>query len=532
MAAFQYQPYRSDLTGTIAEMMQAPDRVRANALRQSAGLEARNSISSAQNRAQLITDLGRMAQNTIGGIMKDRQREQEMAPRLELQSLQLDDARRNAASADQAQRDQQGLDAALKAAQVEDPTTGLVKFDRNALQQMVPARLWTQISPMLDKSDASLDAAFKSQNAYLTNMAGLLDVAGNDPVVFAHLMRQAEQNGQITATRAQQIRASVGTDPAKIAALTARLLGREPKKLMEFDPQKNYGDPITGAVSVPASEKKPDTRSLDVQAADALLAGDIEKYKKLVQVKRDTREAGARVTVNTNPSAQEDISTLADGVRNGELLPNDLAKRGGDYNQILAKASRDSMRLTGKPLNITKLRLDYTAASRHVAAMNSTQRQTFFSLANAVTNTMSEAMRLSEALDQSGVQGWNSVKRSGLMKLFGNTDYAQTAADYMATVNTLQEEYAQLANGGYAPTEPAWALAQKQINEDFGVKIFTTSLAQSQRLINYRLGSFNNLQPQYIGGPSSLTGVGPKPGTPAENGHGSAPSKADPLGIR
>jgi hypothetical protein len=63
----------------------------------------------------------------------------------------------------------------------------------------------------------------------------------------------------------------------------------------------------------------------------------------------------------------------------------------------------------------------------------------------------------------------------------------------MTAVNTLKEEFANLANGGYAPTEAAWKLANEQVNGDYGVKQLGASIDEIQRLIRYRLQSVPGL---------------------------------------
>ena len=62
------------------------------------------------------------------------------------------------------------------------------------------------------------------------------------------------------------------------------------------------------------------------------------------------------------------------------MLPSDLMKR-GNYNTILAEASRKSLKERGRPLNITKMKLDEAAAKRFVSSLNSERRLTYNSLA-------------------------------------------------------------------------------------------------------------------------------------------------------
>jgi hypothetical protein len=67
------------------------------------------------------------------------------------------------------------------------------------------------------------------------------------------------------------------------------------------------------------------------------------------------------------------------------------------------------------------------------------------------------------------------------------------ATKYVTAVGTLKEEFANLANGGYAPTEAAWRLAERQVNENYGVKQLGSSLDEIQRLIRYRFHAMPNM---------------------------------------
>jgi DNA-directed RNA polymerase subunit M/transcription elongation factor TFIIS len=73
---------------------------------------------------------------------------------------------------------------------------------------------------------------------------------------------------------------------------------------------------------------------------------------------------------------------------------------------------------------------------------------------------MGDVQRLADQLKQGGVQLWNRAKRSTIQQVYGNTPQSALAAQYVGAVNTLKEEFANLANGGYAPTEDAWKLAE------------------------------------------------------------------------
>jgi hypothetical protein len=181
-----------------------------------------------------------------------------------------------------------------------------------------------------------------------------------------------------------------------------------------------------------------------------------------------------------------------------------LSKRGSTYNATLARANKLSIAQTGKPVNLAKLQIDYEGAKRFVAGMNGPNMIRFKGLAGSVINTIEDVKRLAGELQQGGLQRWNAAKRGSILQLYGNTPQSETAAQYMAAVNTLKEEFASLVQGGFAPTESAFALANQQVNGDYGLKDLNASLSEVQRLINYRMGAFNDLQPQGLGGPSDV----------------------------
>jgi hypothetical protein len=91
---FQYEPYQSPLTGSIAEIMGQQAQTRAGAV-----------VARGQNTAHLIGSLGQIAQGAIG----DYQQRKADAPRREMEQLQLRDARRHEASTQQEAQQEQWL---------------------------------------------------------------------------------------------------------------------------------------------------------------------------------------------------------------------------------------------------------------------------------------------------------------------------------------------------------------------------------------------------------------------------------------
>lgn len=293
------------------------------------------------------------------------------------------------------------------------------------------------------------------------------------------------------------------------------------------------------AMAVKPKDEAGDSRQIDIRLdgkdvpADYIPGKDGRPGKILYNGLDVTAKAqkipAASITIHNEKEAKgsDNRSELAEMVRSGTMPPSMLSKRSDDYNDILAEASRKNKEENGKPLNIAKLQLDYEAAKKWVLSLNSPQMVRFKGLAASVVNTIDEVKRLADELKQGGIQKWNEVSRETIQQVYGNTPQSQAANQYVTAVNTLKEEFANLANGGFAPTEPAWALANKQINENMGFKDLTSNLVEIQRLINYRINATENVQPTTLGGPA-VAPLNPTPTTAAPTAvRGTKPAPSD-----
>ena len=219
------------------------------------------------------------------------------------------------------------------------------------------------------------------------------------------------------------------------------------------------------------------------------------------------RTAEAKTKADQERAANADI---AQQLVDGDIAPSMLSKRTTNYNAILSEANRLSKEQTGKSFSDVNAQLSFEAARRFVGSLNSNQMVRFKSLGGTVVNTIDEVRRLSQLMDQSGIQLLNKAEMGAYAQLNGNSPRGQLVAQYLSAVNTLKEEFANLINGGYAPTEPAFALANQQVNSNYGVKAMTASLIEAQRLIKYRLRGFDELKPNLGGlGPSPAAGPAP-----------------------
>lgn len=179
-------------------------------------------------------------------------------------------------------------------------------------------------------------------------------------------------------------------------------------------------------------------------------------------------------------SAQEIAGAIMDGKQ--PPATTGLYKQGAAVKAELAR----------KGFDLTNAQLEWQAAQKQVQSLNGPQMTRYAGLAKSVVNTIDEVKSLSQEMQNSGVPLLNAAKIQAYIQTEGNSKNGQLAARYLAAVNTLKEEFANLAQGGYAPTEAAWTLANQQINGNYGVQQLSASLNEVQRLINYRLQGIPN----------------------------------------
>lgn len=218
------------------------------------------------------------------------------------------------------------------------------------------------------------------------------------------------------------------------------------------------------------------------------------------------------------------VDEIVEGIDKG-TIPPDLKGLYGLGGPVRAK-------LEEKGVDLTKRQLEWASAQAQMRTANSVQQTKFVTIANSVTNTIDEVHRLAEEMKLSGVPALNKARLATYIQAEGNSEKGQLAASYIGAVNTLKSEFANLENGGYAPTESTWTLANEQVNGDYGVKELGASLNEIKRLINFRIAAVPNLKEFGPGSANRYTGstgqhgvedaapgagaVAPKPGAPAD----------------
>lgn len=211
------------------------------------------------------------------------------------------------------------------------------------------------------------------------------------------------------------------------------------------------------------------------------------------------------------------IKHLADGIESGRQPPATTGLY-GTGPEVKAE-------LEARGFNLQKAQMEADAAKKQIATLNGPQMVRFVGLAKSVDSTIDEVRNISKELEQSGVPLWNRAKMQAYMQTNGNSPQGQLYTRYVGAVNTLKEEFANLANGGYAPTESAWKLANEQINGDYGVKQLGSALTEVQRLIRYRVQAIPGLKELGPGATNRYTGQQASPETDA---HGTPPAETAP----
>lgn len=294
-------------------------------------------------------------------------------------------------------------------------------------------------------------------------------------------------------------------------------------------PQPNITVVPTRPVSPDAGQTAPSNAAppagLTPEVADAVVRGlhnpdkaiqDMAKQvlQKYLPQKYEMRALSSGDVVAVNPMNPADVHTIyragkGDGDDNVKLAAQ--AIQNGDQPPVLTGLYRDGIavkaQLEKNGFNVANAQVEWTRAQKQIAALNGPQMTRFVGLASSVTNTIDEVNDLSSKMALGGIPALNRAELAAYVQADGNSENGQLATRYLTAVNTLKEEFANLAQGGYAPTESAWGLANQQINGNFGVKQLGASLNEVQRLVKYRVQAVPGLSTEGPGTPNRYFGT-------------------------
>ena len=210
----------------------------------------------------------------------------------------------------------------------------------------------------------------------------------------------------------------------------------------------------------------------------------------------DTQLGGKQFKSSGNPR----VDNIIKGVDNGDLPP--VVSGNVSYKDRTAFASG----VEANGINLAQKQLQWKQAEKQIQSLNGPQMTRYVGLNTSVQNTIGEVLALSQKMKLSGIPALNSAELAGYINTEGNSPNGQLATAYQTSVGVLKEEFANLANGGYAPTDPAWKLADQQINGNYGWQQLPASLGEVKKLINIRLHAIPGMDTLGPGATNQYTG--------------------------
>jgi len=228
----------------------------------------------------------------------------------------------------------------------------------------------------------------------------------------------------------------------------------------------------------------------------ALRAGNPEAVFKILEGRAaaDNRIANAKALMDWRYGGdrQEQAKAIAKAIEKGDQPPV--------VSGVLAPAVRQILADDG--FNQTQAQLEWQAATKQVQSLSGPQMVRYVGLTKSVLQTIGHVQEYAEQMKQSGIYYYNEFELNRLIKTRGNTPEGRLATKYLEAVGFLKEEVANLAQGGYAPTEPAWTLANKQVNEYYGADQLNDALQEMQKLLNYRFKQIPGIETIGPGAPN------------------------------
>jgi len=324
MPPFTYDPYRNPYAGTIAEMLMRRGEIGARSAENIGGINARATEQRGAAWAGAAQNIGQIAAGIP--LQMQKQREQALVNRERAartanmeQGTQLDaDA---AVAAKQAQaalmdslqrhRTENGVDFEAVAADLAaiDPDTA-VKF-QNLAKSTADVRDSIRTRNRKYASENNYDSArLAAKSPDLETFIGSVDT-----LVADGLMDEGNRNAVLKRAMA------AGEDGWP--ALQQEIIKGSPEFEKE---QAELAD--KRAQTTERGVMKPETRSIDVQAAEALAKGDTATYQRLLKVKNELADAGSTADLEMRGLTKELArERLADAQKNKPDMPPAVQRR-------------------------------------------------------------------------------------------------------------------------------------------------------------------------------------------------------------
>jgi hypothetical protein len=189
--------------------------------------------------------------------------------------------------------------------------------------------------------------------------------------------------------------------------------------------------------------------------------------------------------VSGGPSqADQDISDIVDSVKKGLMSPQQAlqnAGRGG-AGKLKGALAREGIDMAG-------LNMEYKRAEIQMRQANSAQTTRLVGLSQSVDRLIPEVGDLAKEMQNSGIRIGNMAEMKAYQEVFGNTPKGQLVTRYINSIAALKSEMAQAEQGGYAPHESAWKVANEQLDKYSGDKAMLAGLGEIQRILRIRISA-------------------------------------------
>ena len=195
----------------------------------------------------------------------------------------------------------------------------------------------------------------------------------------------------------------------------------------------------------------------------------------------------------------DDIKEKVEGIKSGNQPPTTTGLYGNNKLRVEAELQRQGV-------NLAQSQLQWLQAQQEVRSLNSQRMIQYVGLAHGLTGTIDRAEQTAKQMNLSGLTGYNYVQLQELIKAEGNSERGQLAVRYLNDVNAVKGELANLENGGYAPTDPAWKIANEQVNSNYGVKELSAALDEVKKIVNYRVNNIPGIKELGAGAANRYTG--------------------------
>lgn len=366
MPIYQREPYRSDLTGTIADLILRQGQIRGGAAQQEAEIRSRAALQQGQNRAQLFGTLGQIAAGAVQDYTQRQQAERDLAPRREMQALQIDAMRRENDAAREADWNRRAAQRAIEAI-------------RNGNKDAVLSELPESVRPLVDDYLNQTAAQRKQRqdliDAQRVRSAQMIVQFGYDPTAVEIVAALNDDDPETTAAF-QALR----QDPAGFRKLVDSYAYRgKTDTVSAEDPTKRIVKTSPSGertvISEGTPEQKPDTRALELRMADALASGNTKEYQRLLGVARDA--AAAKRDPNASSSDNEPLIPIigADGqpvlVRRSDAVGQRPANTREQGRPVPASSAENLAAIVTSidDLKVLTDRIGSTGASSKIGAM-------------------------------------------------------------------------------------------------------------------------------------------------------------------